>query len=262
MSRSEAKAEKEKEKAKKKGGYLNLAIMVLCAAVFIFALSKIVGILLEYKEASDLYNGATESFVKTEWVPIEVEKEVFEEHEIFSVDFDALKEANDDVVGWIYIPNSSINYPVLKCKNNDQYLYQSYLKKYLTAGSIFLDFRCTPDLQDDSTVIYGHNMKDGAMFGSLKKYKDESYFKSHSYMYLFKDDNTVNVYKAVSQGKADIWGPVYELPKERTDANDQVVLSTCTGDGNYDYRYTVVYDFIENVPAAEAQIWKTTAPEE
>ena len=76
------------------------------------------------------------------------------------VDFESLQAINKDVVGWIFIEDTVVNYPVLHSKkNNDEYLYTTYDGKQNNSGSIFADYRNNADFTDDNTVLYGHNMK-------------------------------------------------------------------------------------------------------
>ncbi len=102
-----------------------------------------------------------------------------------TVDFDTLLEINPDVVGWIYCEGTVINYPVLKGKTNDTYLYHQYDGTYSPGGSIFMDYRCEGDFSGDYTVIYGHNMLADSMFNCLDYFRDEEYLQDHSrFFYL------------------------------------------------------------------------------
>ena len=84
------------------------------------------------------------------------------------VDFIALKQRNPDVVAWIKINNTQIDYPVVQGKDNSYYLTHNMDKEYNKAGWIFLDYRNELNENDKNTVIYGHNMKTDLMFGTLK----------------------------------------------------------------------------------------------
>lgn len=84
-------------------------------------------------------------------------------------------EINSDVAGWIKIDGTSVDYPILQGKDNDFYLSRDINKNYLFAGSIYFDYRdnfgFSEGGQSDNLVIYGHNMNNGSMFGTLKKYR-------------------------------------------------------------------------------------------
>jgi len=88
------------------------------------------------------------------------------------IDFDALKAINPDIVGWLYCAGTPINYPLVQGSDNDYYLHHLYNRKPNKSGCLFIDFANVPDFTDHNTVIYGHNMKSGAMFAVLEKYKN------------------------------------------------------------------------------------------
>ena len=92
-----------------------------------------------------------------------------------TVDFDALWKVNPDVKGWIYLEALGITYPVVKGETNDDYIYTSVKGTANSGGSIFMDYRNSDDFLDPHTLIYGHNMKDGSMFGKLKKLYDQEF---------------------------------------------------------------------------------------
>lgn len=102
----------------------------------------------------------------------------------FTIDWDALKEINNDVVGWIYCPDTVINYPVMKSADNEDYLHHLIDGTYNYAGSIFVDYRNNAFFEDSVTILYGHHMKNGSMFASLQKYQNQSYYEEHPVMYL------------------------------------------------------------------------------
>lgn len=84
------------------------------------------------------------------------------------LDFDRLHQLNKDIKGWIEIEKLNINYPILQANDNEYYLKRDYNKQKNISGSIFLDYR-NNEFEDKNTVLYGHNMKNGSMFGNLKK---------------------------------------------------------------------------------------------
>jgi len=93
--------------------------------------------------------------------------------------YEQLLEINSDIVGWISIDNTEIDYPVVQSSDNDYYLNHNVEKQSSARGSIFMDYRNKNVNDDIHTVIYGHHMKDGSMFGELSKYKDAAYYKEH-----------------------------------------------------------------------------------
>ena len=97
------------------------------------------------------------------------------------VDFSYLKGINSDTVGYIMVEGIDISYPVVQTSNNDYYLNHSFDKRKSSTGSIFMDYR-NEDISDKNTIIYGHNMKDGSMFGKLKLLKNNSSLRTITYI--------------------------------------------------------------------------------
>ena len=212
-------------------GGIRTVLMLILAAVFLFSLYKVVSILKEYKEINDFYDKTEELYTAKE------------ENQLPEVDFEKLQKVNEDVIGWIYIEDTDISYPILKGADNNQYLFQSYEKKYVVAGSIFIDSRCSEDFGDERTVVYGHNMKNGSMFGTLDRYEKEEYRNAHENVYILLPDGRRLQYQAKKAYKADVDGSVYELPAERqgkdSSGGQKLFLSTCTEDSSNTQRFVV-----------------------
>lgn len=96
------------------------------------------------------------------------------------VDFTQLSEINPDIVGWIYIEGTNINYPVVQGSDNDYYLKHLFDGSYNSSGCIFLDYRCSADLSDQHSIFYGHHMSNKTMFGGLMAYKEQAFYDEHS----------------------------------------------------------------------------------
>lgn len=94
--------------------------------------------------------------------------EVTPKSNFLSVDFDELYKTNNEVVAWIQVPDTNVNYPVVKHKNNSYYLNHSYDRSWNYAGWIYLDYRNDIDDLVSNNIIYGHGRVDGSMFGSLR----------------------------------------------------------------------------------------------
>ena len=90
-----------------------------------------------------------------------------------------LESINKDIIGWLKIDDTPIDYPIVKGNDNQEYLHTSFNKKYSLSGSIFMDYRNNSLFQDNITIIYGHNMNNDTMFSSLVKYENKSYFENH-----------------------------------------------------------------------------------
>lgn len=105
------------------------------------------------------------------------------------IDFKTLKGINEDIVGWIYIPDSLIDYPILRGSSDQKYLYKDYTGKYSVIGSIFM-FSDAELGTDDHVIFFGHNMISKQMFGGLKDYKSADYASTHMKAYIYTPDRT------------------------------------------------------------------------
>lgn len=99
---------------------------------------------------------------------------------ITSINWDKFSQ---DTIAVLEIPGV-LEYPVVQGKDNSYYLHRDLDKTYKYSGTLFIDFNNAKDFSDDNTIIYGHNMNSGSMFGSLKKYKSESFMKAHKYLFV------------------------------------------------------------------------------
>ena len=245
----------KKRKQKKKGDLVLTIALIAAIAVFCFAAYNLFHIYTEYKKGTDEYNNI-EQMAVTDRDP-ENEQKTEEDagpKPPITVDFAKLKSVNPDVVGWIYMEAlTDINYPVVKGEDNETYLHTTYEKNYNFAGTIFVDYENSGDFSDCNTLVYGHNMKNGSMFGQLKKFAQdqETYNKSKYFWILTPEKNyRYQIISAYTTGvNSDTYtlfkGPGEEFEKylqtikgyseiktEDTDLTikDKIVtLSTCTG---------------------------------
>lgn len=151
-----------------------------------------------------------------------------------SIDFTYLKSVNPDICGWIYLYDSIINYPIVQGSDNETYLTHAYDKQYSTFGSIFVDMQNSNDFTDRNTIIYGHNMKNGSMFGVLKQYQNESYYQGHKYIYIFTESKiyryeVCSIYTTTAD--SDIYTTTYN-EKEDWIAYEQKILNNSIIDTN------------------------------
>lgn len=107
------------------------------------------------------------------------------------VDFKALKKKNNDIYAWINVPGTKIDYPILQSEKNQYYLNRDIEKKWSAYGSIFTDTYNNKEFTDFNTIIYGHNMKNGTMFGGLKKFCDADFFKENRYINVYMDNRVL-----------------------------------------------------------------------
>lgn len=130
-----------------------------------------------------------------------------QEEPILQVDFDALKNINPDVVGWLYCPNTVISYPVVQGEDNVYYLNHLFDGRQNSSGCLFLDSRCE-GWDGKNSVIYGHHMKNGTLFASLENYQDPLYYEAHPRLFLLTPDSvlTIDLFSAyVTSEESDSW---------------------------------------------------------
>lgn len=127
----------------------------------------------------------SEQSIKEELIDIADIPEIPSEEPEFKIDFNELKKINSDIVGWIVIDETQINYPIVQSKDNSYYLNRSYEKKWSGYGSIFMDYRAASDFSSYNTFIYGHHTKNGSMFGELYKYMDKTFYENHRNFNLY-----------------------------------------------------------------------------
>lgn len=121
----------------------------------------------------------------------------------------SLNNAYPDAIGWLYIPNTSISYPVMQSDDNDYYLSHAYDGSYLKAGSVFLDYRCESRFMNPINIVYAHNMKNGSMFAGVLNFSDSAYFDSHRYGWIATPETVYRV-DFFSCAKADMNDELYD----------------------------------------------------
>lgn len=176
---------------------LRTVVTIFAMGVFIFSGFRLIGIYSSYRTESQLTQQEAEAYVQTlpkPTIPARPPKEPqstdpteslpVPEYAPIQVDFEALLKDNPHVIGWIYSPGTPISYPIVQTENNDDYLRTGLDGSYRHGGTIFLDFRCSSDFSDPNSIIYGHNLLDDTMFGTLEEYKQEGYYEAHSTLYL------------------------------------------------------------------------------
>lgn len=205
-------------KATKKG--LRSIVTLICAAVFLFSLYKLLDINQDYQEAEELYKDTANQYTTM----VEAGKDPtmdFDAAEYLSrppiqVDFTDLLKINDDIIGWIYMEDTVVNYPILQGENNFYYLDKTYYKKYLASGSIYLDSDNDRDFSDAHSIIYGHNMKNHTMFGDLSDLRDEKVLAEHPYVDIILIDGTWYRYEICSMYRAHVDDGTYRAPLNKS----------------------------------------------
>lgn len=257
----------EKKRKKKKvstGDIISILILVVAMSVAAFAGYKLYSIMNEYKAGVDEYSQIADTVVKERDADAEKVRKLkdISGNEVkhwtspLEINFKELEAINKDVAGWIYMEAlPDISYPIVQGNDNDFYLHHTYKKESLFAGSIFVDCKNTKDFSDQNTIVYGHNMKNGSMFGQLKKYKKQETVDKSLYFWIITPDDAYK-YKIFSIYTANVDGDTYTLikgPGKKTieygnsmkaksninmgeynfkETDKIVTLSTCTGDSS------------------------------
>ena len=234
-----------KGKNKNKIKYFLVVLEFVCVVIFLYAATQLYMIFKDYKVASDEYDALVTQVVTEIQEENDLESEYKEEkvhildlpydYEVpnYEVDLDAVKAQNADTVGWIILPESKINYPIVKSKDNTEYLTTTFDGQIANSGAIFMDMYCYEDYSCDNTIIYGHNMKNGSMFRALNNMTDKEYFWRHHIFCIdtgngFEEYDVISCYETVESDLTS-WQIGFESP-EAYAAWLQSIVKRC----NYD----------------------------
>lgn len=270
---------RKKKRKKTFGDIMSGLLMLIALCVFLFSAYTLYGFYKEYKKSADEYDNLENSYTADnngdadmlndldsledddalkalEGVQTESVEENGEEVNLpvmkNPIDFDSLSEVNEDIVGWLKIRALDISYPVVQGEDNDYYLHRTFEKVDNFAGCLFMNCDNKSDFTDQNTIIYGHNMKDGSMFGKLKKFKEEETFSKSKFFWMFTPDRIyqyrifsaavvnktgLNYQVMFDEDEFDTWistafesSVVENKGIEVTEEDRVVTLSTCTGD--------------------------------
>lgn len=187
-----------------------ILILAIIAFVGIFAFAgwNLMEEQLEYRSGEDTYTGLEEYVDIPEPAPPETdqteekdrseedsEEDIQEEDATVwpVVDFDSLREINPDIVAWIYLEDTKINYPVVQGDDNSYYLKHMFEGSWNSAGCIFLDSRNESGFSDRHSIIYGHHMKNDTMFSGLDNYKKQEFYDSHPTILLLTPEQNYKI---------------------------------------------------------------------
>ena len=193
----------------------------------------------KYEEIQNTVNSAAKQ-AETEAVIIETETEEETETETEEVqnafdipeknlDWASLYAENTDIYAWIYIPGTQVDYPVLQNAADDTYYLNHNIDgSYGKPGCIYTEKINSKDFTNYNTVLYGHNMKNGEMFGCLHDYEDKTFFDENPYVYVYTEEKTY----------------VYEIFAAYTATNAHILNTNdfSTQEGFADYLDNVVYN--------------------
>lgn len=206
---------REKPMKKRNDKLPETILLCLCVVIFCFSVWKLYGIFKEYRSAAQEYEAISKQYVQEERPAVKTAETKAETEELlpdFTVDFDGLEAVNPDLYAWLEFPLLEISYPVVQSEDDSYYLTHTFDKTQNSCGAIFTDSQTAGDLSDLVTVLYGHNMKNGSMFGSLKKLmREENFCDENPYFYICTRDR-IRQYRIAGYQVTQEDSDVYQLP--------------------------------------------------
>lgn len=243
------------KQAKKKCSISTVLLLVIGIGCIAVGLWMIVPILMDYQKSNATYANLESEYVKILQPNIETEINANWWYEDVDIQLSELQQINDDIIGWIRFDNlEKISYPILYSGDDITYLRSDIYGNESTAGCIFMEGLNSSDFEDCHTIIYGHNMRNLSMFGSLKKYKEEGFYEDNQYFTIYTENMAyryqIFAYRDVSE-TSDVYSIGY-VPGEQFETfvkelirssyvdtgvevkkDDKVItLSTCSTTGN------------------------------
>lgn len=207
MNNTNNNDDNSRKKAKREA--IHYVIMGVSLLVFIFAAVFLIRIFSEYRKGADIYESIQRevfitgtSSMAPEGTTAETtmyESVSYAESEtpeaLDMIDMTALHAMSAYAVGWIQIPAISKSYPVAQYTDNSYYLTHTFTEEENSSGSIFMDARNYSDFSDRNVIIYGHNMKNGSMFGMLNRYEREDFYKENNICFYITTDAGIRAYQ-------------------------------------------------------------------
>ena len=198
MSRAKRlKSKKESKEALTKNKKIKKVTLIILAIIFvvimIVSLVKIINWNIENENTGRILNEISQH------ITIDTTKKDDDDIEKYKVNFKELKEKNPDTVAWLKVFGTDIEYTVVKSNDNEFYLTHSYDGSYNTAGWPFADYRNKIDGTDKNIIVYGHNRRDGSMFGTLSDTIEEEWYQNtKNRKIIFATEQGTNLYEIFS----------------------------------------------------------------
>ncbi|MBQ2747761.1 MAG: class B sortase [Firmicutes bacterium] len=224
-------------------------VLMFVCMTFVFSAAVLWHRVSEYNEATEIYDEAValamtpEVIVSEEAEEAAVTGSAVSEAAVYvnpyadefaNMDFEALREVNDEVIGWINIPGTKLSYPLLQSPDNDYYLDRAWNGTKNASGSIFMECRNSFTLNDVNTIIYGHRMGNSTMFGSLAKYKDLSYWEANPIVNVSNEEGSYS-YLIFAAYETDVTSDTFRIKfenkKEQQDLIDHAVENSVINTG-------------------------------
>jgi len=207
QSRPAERSERSRRNGKRKNGkVLYYGILVLLLAVLVFSSVKIISYMMEKKQSERKQQDLIDQVVTPGSDSNDTENPTTgpdnntapsagSEPDYITVDFKTLQAKYPDVVGWLYCANTGLNYPIVQTaeEGGEYYLYRDIDGSSNKNGTVFLDWQCSSNFTSQNNLVYGHNMKTGRMFAPIVKYRDQSFYDAHPYMYLYTPNQLYKV---------------------------------------------------------------------
>lgn len=280
---------------------IRYALIAVCAFALIFSGTSIVKSLIGYADQEKIYDeikdivindasgvemmfdnsnvfatpdyNASQDLTKDEIDIIGSTEQINKEYARIKIKLSRLKSQYPDLYGWITVPGTVINYPIMQAEDNEYYLYRSYTGASLTAGSIYADYKNEEAIRDNyNLVLFGHHMMNGSMFGSLDRYLTEKNFRKDNTIYIYTIDG-MYTYKIFSVYETSKYFPyietrfsssedyieflnrtkdlsLYQVPDLKLDENTRIItLSTCNN--RYDDGRFAVHGYLTDFYEAD-----------
>ncbi len=177
---------------------LKLILFVIAVIILIYSLYQLYNYNKERIESKKLAEKVISESLSHKVAPI-------------NIDFEKLKQESSDIIAWLYCEGTPINYPVVQAADNSYYLHKGTDGEYSLSGTLFVDYLNNGDFTDNNTIIYGHNMKNGTMFGTLTEYINQEYYDEHSEMYILTPEKNFKV-KLITGATVNSTASNYKLP--------------------------------------------------
>lgn len=184
-------------------------LLLLFLGIAIFSFKHYLDIKNEIKDEQEIH----EELIDIANIPEEPEKV----EEDFKINFEELLSINPNIVGWIQVEGTNINYPIVQGKDNTYYLKHNYYNKYSSVGAIYMDATANSDFSSLNTFIYGHYTQQGIMFGQLGQFMNQSFYESHKNIYIYTPEQNY-VVEVFSVHVDDASSPSYQMNFTTTEA--------------------------------------------
>ena len=128
----------------------------------------------------------------------------------YPMDFNYLLSINSEVVGWITVEGTNIDYPMVQADDNEKYLRMTLTGEWNNAGSIFVDYRVAQPFVSENTIIHGHNQRNNMMFHEVVNYADANYFNNHQRILIYTPDGSCSTYQVFAFYKSPKTSVTYD----------------------------------------------------